>query len=838
MRPYRFLIQTLAVILMAAATAVSALAQLPITRLTTVFPPGGRAGSTVEVEVSGLDFEDINRLAFSHPGITAKLKEGTANRFVVNLATNTPLGAHEVWVNGRFGNSNPRIFIVGTQEERLAPGGINSPDKAADLPLNVPTHGRASGNLADWFKLTLKAGQRVVLECLGPEIDSRMQPSLALLDGAGRELKLARLGGVLDFKATADGTFLVKVHDFLFRGNAEYYYRLTASTAPHLDFALPPAGLAGTKQKVTLFGRNLPGGKATTLKTADGDLLEQLEVEIPFPAEPLPPARSLVASGPASGSASGFDYTLASPQGPSNPLFLSIATAPVVSEVEPNDDPVRGQTLKLPCEVGGQFLPTRDRDWYRFEAKKGEAWWIEVFAHRLGLNCNPFLLIQRVTKNDKGEETGADIREVYDDGTNLGGREFNTATRDVITRFEVPEDGVYRILVRGLFNQSHDNPALVYRLSIRKDAPDFRLVAMPDSPPPIKNDQRNIDIVSAVVRRGESLPLNVYAYRRDGFGGDINLSVEGLPPGLRVGPAKIEAGRNSAQLILTADESAAPWSGSLKIVGKSSIGGAETTRIAGAATLEWNVGDWNTQPVLSRLSASLPVTVLDIEQAPISFLPAEAKAWEAKENTKLDIPLKVIRRADFDAALKLKAVGLAALDKLPELDVDGKATNATLSIDLTKFKLPPGTHSFYLRTQTAGKYRNNPEAAAKADADAKAAEKAAADAAAASKAAADALTAANKAAEDAANQAKAASANDKAALEAKAKAAADAKATAEKAASEAAAKVKQAEDAKKSAADRAKAANEKAKPRDVTIMAYSPTIQVVISPAPPAPPAK
>ena len=47
--------------------------------------------------------------------------------------------------------------------------------------------------------------------------------------------------------------------------------------------------------------------------------------------------------------------------------------------------------------------------------------------------------------------------------------------------------------------------------------------------------------------------------------------------------------------------------------------------------------------------------------------------------------------------------------------MDGKATNATVEIDLKENKLPPGTYTFYLQTQTAGKYRNNPEAAKTAE---------------------------------------------------------------------------------------------------------------------------
>jgi hypothetical protein len=56
------------------------------------------------------------------------------------------------------------------------------------------------------------------------------------------------------------------------------------------------------------------------------------------------------------------------------------------------------------------------------------------------------------------------------------------------------------------------------------------------------------------------------------------------------------------------------------------------------------------------------------------------------------------REASFTGGgLKLKPFGLPALDSIPELDVDAKATNLVLQIDLREKKVPVGTHSFALQ---------------------------------------------------------------------------------------------------------------------------------------------
>src|SRR6185436_20051546 len=49
-------------------------ADLPVIRLDTIFPPGGKAGSEIEVAITGADLDEAKVLHFSHPGITAEPK--------------------------------------------------------------------------------------------------------------------------------------------------------------------------------------------------------------------------------------------------------------------------------------------------------------------------------------------------------------------------------------------------------------------------------------------------------------------------------------------------------------------------------------------------------------------------------------------------------------------------------------------------------------------------------------------------------------------------------------------------------------------------------------------
>ena len=571
-----------------AATPACLWAQLPTARLLTIFPAGGKAGSACEVTVTGVDLDDARGISFSHSNIIATVQTNGAGRFSVSIGTDVASGIYDARVIGRFGVSNPRRFVVGDLEE-VTEKDNDASTNAMAIAVGTTVNGRAAANEVDHFKVYARTGQRVAMACEAGTIDSRMEPSLVLYDDRQRELKQCRRGGRLEFLATKDGDYVLKVHDFLFAGGNEHFYRLTVREA-----------------------------QEETVKHQQ----ERYEAE----------------------------------------------------------------ALKAPCEVQGTFYPAGDVDRYAFDTKKGETWWVEVFSHRLGWPTDPLLLI-----ND----------QEFNDIDNIGGVEFRTSSRDAIGRFEAKEDGTTcRIQVRDLFNQTVDDPQRAYRLVVRKETPDFDLVAIPQGPPP-KKDSREALMWPCVLRRGETTPIKVIALRQDGFKGEISVHATDLPAGVGSSELVIAGDKNSGVLLVTASETATNCAGAIAIVGKSSVG----THVGSAATVIWNVPDYNNEPVRSRLAESFTLAVCD-ELVPITVAAAEAKTYEAPASGKLAIPIQVTRRGEFTEAFKMKAHGVSALDSLKEIEIKEKATNATVELDLSQQKLSPGSYSFYLQGQTKGKYAN------------------------------------------------------------------------------------------------------------------------------------
>ena len=123
----------------------------------------------------------------------------------------------------------------------------------------------------------------------------------------------------------------------------------------------------------------------------------------------------------------------------------------------------------MPCEFVGQFAPRGTPDWIQFDAKKGEAYVIELISQRLNLATDPYFLLQRVVKNDKGEEQVSDVTGRTTARRMSVRRPLQPDVERSGVRFEVPDDGTYRVLVRDLY--ARDDARDVYRLSIRTPAP-------------------------------------------------------------------------------------------------------------------------------------------------------------------------------------------------------------------------------------------------------------------------------------------------------------------------------------------------------------------------------
>lgn len=726
---------------------------LPSPRLLTMMPMGGSAGSTVEVTVTGENLEDVATLLFSTPGITAKPVMGPDGK---------PLGT-------KFTVTIATDAPVGVYDARLLSRLGVSSSRAFSVS-HVPEVTRTAPNTTLETALALKTN------------------SICNATMTKRAVDFYTFQGVKGKRVAVDCAAVgidSKLRPVVIIGDAQGKDLLVNRTGGVLDFTPPADGTYTVK----VHGLTFEGGAEQFYRLA----ISEVTGTGPAPRQPATATVSSMSWPPA-----------------------TLAPSPATTEIEAAPSGAdQVQKVTLPLDVAGSFFPAADVDTYEFAAKKGEVWWVEVASERLGLNTDPFVLVQRVTRTGD-KETLTDVAELHDiaspmkvstNGYSYDGPPYDAGSPDVLGKVEIKEDGTYRIQLRDLFGGTRNEPGNTYRLMVRQAVPDFSLAAWAVHMT-LRNGDRNALSKPVALRAGASMAFEVVVVRRDGFDGDIELGMENLPPGVTASGLKIPAGKVQGTLVITASPDAKSGFSLATMHGKAVINGASVTRLCRLASMEWPVRDAKQEIPSPRLLADIPVSVTDSEKAPVTIAAAEDKVWEVTAGGTLKIPLKMEWRDEFTAAvLKLRAYH-TGLGTIKEIDIPVKAATHELVLDLAALKTPPGEYAFALYGSAVSRYRYNPTAVSLA----KAAQK--------------------KAEQDAAAMAL----NSKRLLAEAANAPVDKKASVAAAAKEAAEKQKQAELAMLDAAKRMKTVTTLAEPKDTVDIIVSKPIRILVKPATSTPP--
>lgn len=606
----------------------STLGQLPQTRLYAVFPPGAQAGQTVEVTVTnGADLDEIEAMRFSHPGIRATHKSG--NTFTVTVAPDVPPGVYECRVRALYGTSNPRSFVVGTLPEVIENNANATTEEAQEVQIGTVINGRSdSGADVDFYRFPAKQGQRVLVECSAISIDSRFHGELRLYSSDGRRLaravaELRRSDPLLDVTIPADGEYFLRVTDFVYAGNNDYFYRLKLHAGPHIDYIIPPAGVPGSTARYTVVGRNLPGSQPAGIGS-DGRELQKLDVDITLPKDS---DQLRFVTGPSSRTSNidGIAWRFQSNGSTSNSVLITFAPQAPIREVEPNTEATQAQKISVPAEVVGQFQQRADIDYFEFEAASGTVLWIDVFAHRLGSAADPYLTVDQVTRKDDGTETVKRLA-AQDDIPNSGiANLFDLDSDDVSYRFVAPADSVYRLSLRDRFFESRGTPDLQYHLAIRKESPDFRVAVIP--PAPLQNTANGYQTWAVGLRKGENLHVEVAAMRRHGFRGPITITPGNLPKGITAAPVVIGENASSATVVFSAAEDATPGTWPISITAEARIDSPQAVAAVTAAEAALK----KAKDALPGLEQALAATVDPLNKAAQALKAATADAQSATE---------------------------------------------------------------------------------------------------------------------------------------------------------------------------------------------------------------
>lgn len=664
----RFLTSAVLLCLVAGA----ARADLPYVRFDRLSPLGGSAGSTVDLEIAGADLEGVESLLFDHPGLKATwVKE---KQFRLTIAADVRPGTYDVYLVGRFGISNPRLFSVShglTEVAYKAPASITSPQAIA---VNSAVNGTCGGNREDVFRFPGKKGQRVVIECQAGKLDSQMDATLALTTTDGK--LLASNGDyygrdpLIDFIVQADGDYLIKLHDLSYRGG--YPYRLLVSDLPQVENVFPRAVQVGKSAELAVYGRNLGvGAKQSSWRIADLPL-EETRISVQPPSDVFDlgafrffehPTDYSVLPTAATCTLRGFQVWPKIGEHEANAQTVLLVDTPVTQEVEPNDSPEQAQKLELPAVVSGRFDRERDADWYEFETTDAGPYAFEVYCERLGGRADPQLVVADL----KGNRVG----ELDDYGHRLNA--FDGHLRDPSGVMNLAAKQKYRVLVQDVYRRG--GARYQYVLTINKAVPDFYAAVI---------HSQNPGPAGMTVWEGGAAYLDVIVHQTGGFNGPITLTAEDLPAGLHAVPTTFRG--NHGAFVIWSDAGTATWTGPIKLFASADAGGRKLRHEVRPYSRVWseaNIGS-------SRPMRELMLAVR--ETAPYSLRFTTPRV-EVEAGTKADVRVHLERQSkDFSGKVTLLPAALPGSIRLNNGEITAGKDEAAITFDVQQ-GTPPGEYT-------------------------------------------------------------------------------------------------------------------------------------------------
>ena len=682
--------------------SATATAQLPQIRITAVFPPGAQRGTSVDVTITaGSDLDEASELVFTHPGLKAVPKldgngNAIANQFTVAVDSAIEPGLYDVRLRGLFGVSNPRIFRIDTIPEIQEAEPNNTLEQAQQVAINTVVNARSNGGAdVDVFKVAAAADQTIVFRTEAAVLDSLIQPVLELFDSSGRRVAQSRRSnqqeGSIVYTSDKDQTLTLKIHDTVYAGSNDYGYRLGIDSRPIVDFASPQIVQAGTDTNITVFGRNLPGGQPAE-QTLHGVPLQKQEIVVNLKSAD----RRVVGTD---SSATSLDTVMYSGID-GNLLPLAIRQDAVIVANETQSDE-QLQNVSVPTTVTGSFGSELDEDTYRFDAKKGQQWQIDVLAHRLGSAADPMLIVEQVVKAPDETETVKRLAREDENKQNPGGANLPTLTSDPSFLLTAPEDGQYQLRIKDKFATSRGAANLTYAISIRQTTADFQLVVFDSLPS--ADGKAPPDTGAISLRKGGTYEVPIYAYRNGGHNDDIQLRVEGLPPGITVAQASIRPGTATTLLVFTAAADVGEVLAPVRIVGSSVNGDTSIEHAAAIATLV-HAGA-NGLPRTARVSSSLLISVMKDEE-PFHIQPALASA-EMTQDQQLLIPIKLTRRAGFEDKVDVTFSGQPGNVDVPKVTIE-KGQDSAVARFFFKENAAIGPATLLMYATAAVPYSRNP----------------------------------------------------------------------------------------------------------------------------------
>ena len=467
----------------------SAAANAAAPQLNNILPHGVQRGTEMDLVLQGANLQDAQELLIYDPGLTVIGFEvpadanGGSVKVKVKAEANAPIGSFRCRVRTATGLSNLQNVYVGPlpMVEEVEPNSEFATPQA--IAPNHCVHGRVDGEDVDYYVVDCKKGERLTAEVYGIRLGfsswgNFFDPYVAILNSARFELAtsddaaLAWNDGVASCVIPEDGKYYVQIRDASYLGDGKAYYLLNIGTNARPRGIVPSGGKPGETVKVKFLG----------------DVAGDFEQDIAIPAD-APEDWAIDVTDPTGTAAS--------------PMRFRVSPLANVNEVENNDATAALVPVEAPAAFNGVLEKPGDQDYFKFTAKAGQVFEVELYGRRLRSSIDAMLYV--CDKN----------------GTGLVGNDDSRGP-DSYIRWQCPADGEYSILV--FDHLRGGGPSYTYRVEMQPVVPktfagtvEFQRYVSPQ----------------LVVPQGGGVGVQVNVTRQD-YGGLANFKSDDLPAGVSI----------------------------------------------------------------------------------------------------------------------------------------------------------------------------------------------------------------------------------------------------------------------------------------------------------------
>ena len=632
-------------------------AQVAYPMLMSLKPAAAQRGTVSEHQLfSRYDMSDAFGVLVSGEGVTGEviLPETTDDapkkalqqvtlRFQV--AEDAMAGVRDFRIATPRGVSTLGQLVVTDQQIELESGKNDTMEGATEIVVPSSICGAIEkAEDVDYYKFHVEEGESLCFHVQSMRLQDRIHdlqqhidPILTLRNASGGTVAASdnyfRGDPFIHHRFDQAGDYLLEIRDVRYQGNRYWEYCVDVTPNPFIVTTFPLAVRATEPSFVESVGFQLP-------ENSDALPIERLSSELGVQA-----------------------VRLGDDENPANPIRLWVTDLELIAESsEPKSKPEAAQRVAIPSGINGRLDSPGEVDYYSFEAKKGEAWSFEVIARRLTSMIDSHLRI-----------LNADGRQLsLNDDMRLGKRGYSDSW---VENWVAPADGVYLIEIRDL--QLRGGPEFSYFIQATRSEPYFELYA---------------DTDKTQLTPGTSGVLFVRAVRKNGFQGEIQLSVEGLPDGVEAACGKILGGKGQdGTIVFRASNDAQPDVSNLRVYGTSVLekDGVDSRPLRAEASYYQEIyqpgggrGHWPSS--MHSVNIGLPADILDVKVS------ATEVTLKPGESVILDVEL--VRAEGFEKNVTLdvlfKHLNTVYGDSLPEgVTLDGNGSKTLLTNGATQGKI-------------------------------------------------------------------------------------------------------------------------------------------------------